>query len=83
MWINDLINDTLKRKDASDGSLKWSRTSLTMLTAWISVLWAFHYTFVKYGFNEVAFVTMSSIALGAKIADAYTKKITPPENEAK
>lgn len=75
-FIKDIINDTLKRKDP-EGNLRYSRTSLTMLSAWIAVLWAFiHYT-LKDGFNEYAFTIMAGIALGAKVTDAYAKKLTP------
>lgn len=76
MIINDIINDTLKRAD-DNGVLRWSRTSLTMFTAWIAVLWSYHYALIKYGFNETAFGLVIGVALGAKVTDAWSKKMTP------
>lgn len=68
---NGIINDTLK----IDG--KWSRTSLTMLTAWVTVLWSYHYDVIRNGFNETAFGLMLSVAVGVKVTDAISKKINP------
>jgi hypothetical protein len=72
----NIINDTLKKKD-SDGVIRWSRTSLTMLTAWISVLFSFYYDLIKNGFNEASFIIMVGVALGSKLTDAWTKRINP------
>ncbi len=84
-FVNDIINDTLKRVDPIDGKLKWSRTSLTMLSAWVAVLFAFVVDTIKHAgeADDVKFSLLAGVALGSKVADAYTKKITPPENEAK
>lgn len=71
-----IINDTLKKKDA-DGTMRWSRTSLTMFTAWVSVLFSFHYDLIKNGFNETSFIMMVGVALGSKLTDAWTKRINP------
>lgn len=71
-----IIDDTLKKKDA-DGTIRWSRTSLTMFTAWVSVLFSFHYDLIKNGFNEASFIIMVGVALGSKLTDAWTKRINP------
>jgi len=74
--ITTIIDDTLK---VNDGPVRrYSGTKLTMLVAFVSVLWSFHYITIKYGFNEVAFITMACISTGVSIAGAYSKKINPP-----
>lgn len=71
-----VIDDTLK---VNDGVVRrFSGTKITMLTAFGSVLWSFHYITVKYGFNEVAFGIMACISTGVAITGAYSKKINPP-----
>lgn len=75
-WINEVINDTLKRPGA-DGKLKWSRTSLTMASAWLVVLWSYIHFTIKDGFNETSFSIMVGVALGVKVTDAWSKKINP------
>jgi hypothetical protein len=64
-----------------DGSYKWSRTSLTMATAWLAVLWSYHYCLIKYGFNEYAFGSLVAVALGVKVTDAWSKKLNSESNE--
>jgi len=71
-----IVNDTLKKKD-KDGVMRYSRTSLTMLTAWWACLYAFVYTLHKYGMSEWMFGIMCGVALGAKLTDAWSKKIDP------
>ena len=79
--LTGIIDDTLKRKDET-GKLVWSRTSLTMFSAWVTALWAFiHYT-IKDGFNEISFSIMVGVALGAKVTDAYSKKLDPTVQSA-
>ena len=68
--MKDIVNDTLK----VDG--KWSRTSLTMLTAWVMVLWMAFADFIDKGLRYDVWATLTAVATGIKIADAYTKKIT-------
>lgn len=67
--IKSIINDTLK----IDG--KWSRTSLTMATAWWSCLFTFFYHLFKDGFDETSFALMLGIALGSKVTDAWGKSM--------
>jgi hypothetical protein len=68
--LKSIVNDTLK----VDG--KWSRTSLTMFTAWIVVLGMACIDFVWNGLRYDVWATLTAVATGIKIADAYTKKIT-------
>ncbi len=73
--IEKLIDDTLK---VNDGPVRrYSGTKITMLIAFGSVLWAFHYTTLR-GFNEFAFGTMALIATGVSLTGAWSKKINPP-----
>lgn len=67
--FKDIINDTLKR----DG--KFSRTSLTMATAWFAVLITYIWDFINEGFRMDAFTVMVSVALGVKWIDAKSKQI--------
>lgn len=69
MFIQDIINDTLKK----DG--KWSRTSLTMATAWWSVLSIYVIDYIRNGFRMEAFMIMVGVALGSKISDALSTKL--------
>jgi len=64
-----LINDTLKK----DG--RWSRTSLTMFSAWNLVSFMVIYDLYKEGFRYDVFVTMVGVALGTKLTDSIGKKI--------
>lgn len=73
--IEKIIDDTLK---VNDGPIRrFSGTKITMLVAFGSVLWAFHYTTLR-GFNEFAFGTMALIATGVSLTGAWSKKINPP-----
>jgi|GEM_PF-6427582 len=67
--IISLINDTLKK----DG--KWSRTSLTMFSAWLLVVYMVIYDLYKEGFRYDVFATMVGVALGTKLTDSIGKKI--------
>jgi len=67
--IKTLISDTLKK----DG--KFSRTSLTMFSAWLLVVYMVIYDLYKEGFRYDVFVTMVGVALGTKLTDSIGKKI--------
>ena len=71
-FLNKLIDDTLKDKNG-----KFSRTSLTMATAWWASISVFLIDFYQNGFNEFAFCTIVGVALGSKVTDAWSKKIDP------
>ena len=64
-----LVNDTLKK----DG--KWSRTSLTMFSAWNLVSFMVVFDLYKVGFRYDVFVTMVGVALGTKLTDSVGKRI--------
>ncbi len=84
--IRIFIQDTLKEKQM-DGTWKWSKTALTMATAWYSVLYAFFFDLVKTGFRMDSFVVMALVGTGIPIASAYAKKVNPliqpPKDEPK
>jgi hypothetical protein len=67
--ITSLINDTLKK----DG--KWSRTSLTMFSAWKLVIFMVIFDLYKEGFRYDVFVTMVGVALGTKLTDSIGKRV--------
>ncbi len=69
-----IIDDTLKRYD--NGRLVWSRTSLTMLTAWVISIYMALWDMYKNGFNYEVFCVFAGVALGAKVTDAWSKKMT-------
>jgi len=77
MLFQSLIDDTLKRKD-SEGILRWSRTSLTMFTAWVASLFAFFLDAIKHqgDVNGAMFSVMVGVALGSKVTDAWSRKLT-------
>jgi hypothetical protein len=73
--------------DSQEKKRRYSGTKLTMLTAFGSVIWAFHWITVKSGFNETVFFIMAGIATGVGVAKAYGKKldpeVQPPKEEPK
>jgi hypothetical protein len=71
--LSEIANDTLK-KDVK-GFREWSRTSLTMFTAWVWVVIIATIDYFNSGFKFEVWVTMVAVALGIKITDAYTKRI--------
>jgi len=69
MLIADIAVDTLMR----DG--KWSRTSLTMFTAWLFVILIAVIDYIWTGFHFEVWCTMVAVAVGVKVTDAWSKKI--------
>jgi hypothetical protein len=69
--LKAIIVDTLK----VNGS--WSRTSLTMFTAWVAALYMAYYDLYKNGFHMEVFLTFVGVALGSKVTDSISKKINP------
>jgi len=67
--LASLVNDTLKK----DG--KWSRTSLTMFSAWKLVIFMVIFDLYKEGFRYDVFVTMVGVALGTKLTDSIGKRV--------
>jgi hypothetical protein len=68
-FISDVLHDTLTK----DG--KWSRTSLTMFSAWIVVIFMALFDFCRRGLQFDVWVTLVVVATGIKITDAWSKKI--------
>lgn len=79
----EIVDDTLKK--IVNGSLRWSRTSLTMFSAWCISIYMVFYMLCKEGFRYDVFVTMVGVALGSKLTDAIGQKIisekTKPDEE--
>ena len=67
--FSNLIEDTLKK----DG--RFSRTSLTMLSAWVTVLGMALVDFCDKGLRYEVWLALASIATGIKIVDSYAKNI--------
>ena len=67
--IKELLSDTLKK----DG--KWSRTSLTMFTAWFFALSFAWFDFMDKGLRIDVFSILVGVALGSKITDSFSKKL--------
>lgn len=67
--ISEIANDTLKRDNM------WSRTSLTMFTAWLWVIIIATVDYIKTGFHFEVWCTMVAVALGVKVTDAWSKKL--------
>lgn len=76
--ICTIIDDTLKRE--KDGERRFSKTALTMFTAWIVVLYTFIDDYAKNGFKMDRFLVMVAIATGVKTADAISKKLNKNNN---
>lgn len=79
--INDIVNGTLKRYD-SKGVLRYSRTSLTMFTAWISCLLMSYIDFIQNGLRFDVWTILIGVAIGSKLSDAYSQKIKNKTNES-
>ena len=67
--LREILQDTLKK----DG--KWSRTSLTMFSAWALSLSMAMFDFFFNGLKYDVWVTLVVVATGIKITDAWSKKI--------
>lgn len=73
--LKDLVNDTLKKYD-ENGVLRFSRTSLTMFSAWLIAVFMALVDFTFSGFRLDVWMTFVGVALGTKITDSLSKKIT-------
>lgn len=71
--IKQLVQDTLMKYEGE--RLRYSRTSLTMFSAWLLVIYMTVYDLYKEGFRYDVFATMVAVALGTKITDSFSKKI--------
>jgi hypothetical protein len=67
--LREILQDTLKKDN------KWSRTSLTMFSAWIVSISMAMFDFFFNGLKYDVWVTLVVVATGIKITDAWSKKI--------
>jgi len=74
--VKEIVNDTLKKRD-DKGVLHYSRTSLTMFSAWVIAIYMVLHDLYKTGFRFEVFCMLVGVALGSKVTDAFSKKIDP------
>lgn len=67
--LREILQDTLKKEG------KWSRTSLTMFSAWIVSMFMAMFDFFFNGLKYDVWVTLVVVATGIKITDAWSKRI--------
>lgn len=67
--IKQIVNDTLKKYG------RWSRTSLTMFSAWFVALVMACIDFAYNGLRFDVWLTLVGVAMGSKITDSFSKKI--------
>lgn len=72
--FSEIINDTLKKK-TSEGTIRWSRTSLSMLSAWVTSLSMAIADYVQHGFNFEVFLVLVSAALSYKGVDGIVNRL--------
>ena len=71
--IQRLVQDTLMKLD--EGRFRYSRTSLTMFSAWLLTVYMVIYDLYKEGFRYDVFLTMVGVSLGTKLTDSIGQKI--------
>jgi len=71
--VKAITRDTLQKK--VDGEYRWSRTSLTMFSAWLIAVYMVMFDLYKEGFRYDVFVTMVGVALGSKLTDSIGKRV--------
>lgn len=67
--LKQIIDDTLKK----DG--KFSRTSLTMFSAWVLVYLIAVIDYIRTGYRSEVWLTLVTVAVGVKLSDAIGKRI--------
>ena len=73
-----IVDDTLKRD--KDNKRRFSKTALTMLSAWLLVIYVFIDDYAKNGFRSESFYSMLAVATGIKVSDAIAKKFNKMNN---
>jgi hypothetical protein len=73
LFFRSVASGTLKVEE--HGTRRWSRTSFTMFSAWLLVIFMVIFDIYKEGFRLDVFSIMCGIALGTKVTDAYSNKI--------
>ena len=71
--LQRLVQDTLMKLD--EGRFRYSRTSLTMFSAWLLTVYMVIYDLYKEGFRYDVFLTMVGVSLGTKLTDSIGQKI--------
>lgn len=71
--LQRLVQDTLMKFD--EGRFRYSRTSLTMFSAWLLTVYMVIYDLYKEGFRYDVFLTMVGVSLGTKLTDSIGQKI--------
>jgi fatty-acid desaturase len=74
-FCSRIANDTLKKFD-ENGKRRWSRTSLTMFSAWLTVLFMAIHSYLTKGLDYYVFGLLLTVATGIKIADSVSKNLT-------
>ena len=69
-----LIQDTLMKLN-DDGTHRYSRTSLTMFSAWITCITMSIEDYVQHGMDYQVFLTLVAVSLGSKLSDALSQKL--------
>ena len=72
-FLLKITRDTLQKK--VNGEYRWSRTSLTMFSAWLIAVYMVMFDLYKEGFRYDVFVTMVGVALGSKLTDSIGKRV--------
>lgn len=73
--VHDIINDTLKRE--KNGVRRFSKTALIIANAWWMVILMTIWVLFAEGFRLDVYITLCSLATGAKLIDRSAKKIQP------
>ena len=71
--IMNLINDTLKRD--KNGTRRFSRTSLTMFSAWLIAISFAIFDFISNGLRYDVWIALLGVATVVKVADSAAKKL--------
>ena len=77
--IKTIVDDTLKRDKG--GVRRFSATRLTMLTAWLCVLYTYIHDVIVNGYRWESLVLMAGVATGMKMTDAIGKKLNTASND--
>jgi hypothetical protein len=73
LWIASLLSEVAHDTLTKDG--KWSRTSLTMFSAWIASLFMALRDYYFEGLKYEVLLLFVGVALGSKLVDSQSKKL--------
>jgi hypothetical protein len=74
--IKEIIHDTLKKPDEK-GVWRFTRTSLTMFSAWVVAIVMASYDAYVHGVKFEVLSLFVGVALGSKVMDGWSKKLDP------